>query len=406
MFATIFKETFLHLIRNSKNRLVVVLLFLGLGFYSLVLLPKQASIDTIDLNLLRQELFANKGMMDNARETGNFQVNTFTGQSTYQSAKYHYEHQRSLLAAIETGDAVRYLTILERYTPPFYQEALSEHYQLTSPYPSKDQTYDYLNFANRVNSYKEAGIPVNFHIIQEKTSLQQIQLFLLNGGPSILAVIALFIACDLFVSSRQHRTQKMGIPCSWGTYLFIQSLALLAFILVLFAATGLFFYLFNGFLFGFGALAWKVPAFTYSADFVVNPDSYTLMTIGRFLMEALPFLLLLLYLFIRLSVILSLFLRQEVLIFLSGLFILFFEQLYFNRTTRFIWGVHISHLPQTYFEFGKTITGAKNFLLNTGAVTFEKGLLVTVITILLVEAGLSQAVRRVDRQTFLALGGT
>lgn len=406
MFGTVFKETFLHLLRSTKNRLVIVLLLLGLGFYSIILLPRQESLDTIDVDRLRQELYANKGIMENARDTGNFQVNKFTGQSAYQTAKSHYESQRSLLAAIENGDAERYANIIRRYAPPFYYEEMTEWYQLNSPYPMKDQQYDFQNLSNRLAGYEDAGIPLTFHIIQEKTSWQQIQLFLLDGGPYFLMALALFIASDVFFLSRKARTQKAGVPYSWGGYLFSQSLAALVFVLLSITAAAAFFWLFNGFWYGFGSLDWQVPAFHYSDDFVVNPDVYGLMSIGSFLLQALPYTLIQLYLFIRLTALLSLLFRQEVLVFLTGLFLLFGERLYLNRTTRKIGGIAIQHLPQTYFDFGKVITGAKNFLINTGTVTFERGLLVLGLTVVLVELGLYLSTRRVSRQTFLAMEGT
>lgn len=405
MFFTVFRESFLHLLRSTKNRLLLVLLLLGLGFYSVALLPSQTSLDNIDVERLRQELYANKGIMESAKETGKFQVNRFTGQSAYQLAKAQYENQRPLLAAIENGDAERYVTIIQRYMPSFYLEEVDEYYQLNSPFPNKDRGYDFANLFNRLTSYQEAEVPLNFHIIQEKTSWQQIQLFFLNWGPYVLVALTLFIASDLFVLGQKARTQRVGVPYSWNGYLFTQSLAVLTFVLLAFSAAAAFFWLFNGVLYGFGSLEWSVPAFHYSEDFVLNPEVYGLMTIGSFLLQALPYTLLLLYLFIRLTVLLSLFFRQEVLVFLTGLFLLFGELLYLNRTTRSLWGIPISRFPQTYFDYGKVITGAKNFLINTGTITFATGLTVLAITVLIVELGVYLASRRVDRQTFLALGG-
>lgn len=401
MAQTIFQETWLHLIRSTKNRLAVVLVFAAIIFYSAFLLPRMESWDTIDVEKLHTEMLANKGLMENAAEKGNIEVNTFTGQSAFQQAKYHYEHQRDLYWTIKNGDAARYAKVISSYIPPFYSEELEETYLKNSPYPGKDRTYDSLNFYNRLQSYKEGTAPLTFSVIQEKTSLQQLQLFFLQGGSILLVLFSLFIASDVFVSSRKARTQRIGIPLNWNRYLWIQSMAVLAFLFLFFLSAGIFFFLINGLLHGFGSLDWKVPFFEYSEDYVTDTNVYQLMTIGSFLLKALPFFLLLIYLFTRLSVLFSLIFRQEVMVFLSGLFMLFFEQLYFSRTTRRLLGVSVSYFPQTYFDFGKVIAGEKNFLLNIGSVTAERGLLVLGLTILFTEAILAGTVYVRTRQKFI-----
>lgn len=133
----------------------------------------------------------------------------------------------------------------------------------------------------------------------------------------------------------------------------------------------------------------------------MNPDVYSLMSIGSFLLKTIPFLLLLLYLFIRLSALLSLLFRQEVVVFVAGLFVLLFEKLYFSRTTRDIFGIDISHFPQTYFDFGKVISGEKNFMLNTPTITVNQGLFVIVATLIGVEVILAIASYIRTRQKFI-----
>src|SRR5699024_794288 len=141
--------------------------------------------------------------------------------------------------------------------------------------------------------------------------------------------------------------------------------------------------------------------YAYTDDPLLMMDAAGLMPIKTFLLKALPFLGLLLYLFVRLTALFSLFFRQSVVVFVAGIFTLLFERLYFNRTTRDIFGSDISNFPQTYFDFGKVISGEKNFLLNTGTVTVEKGLLVLLLTVVGVELLLAVTAYLRSRQRFI-----
>ena len=109
MRQTVFKETILQLIRNTKNRLAIALVFLAVIFYSFFMLPQQKSFDTIDYDKLEIDLFAHKGIMEDSIEKGNFRVNSFTGQSAYSQAKYNYDNQHALISAINNRDADRYI---------------------------------------------------------------------------------------------------------------------------------------------------------------------------------------------------------------------------------------------------------------------------------------------------------
>lgn len=400
MLLSVWKETWFHLIRNNKNRLTIVLVLLATLAYSVFFLPRIDGYGTIDVDRLEDSIPANKGLMQTAVENRNFDINGFTGKSAYLDGKHKYENNSALLAAIENGDIQRYLDITNMYRPDFYYDELFETYNENSLYPDKDRFYDSINFSNRTGSYDPATI--TFHVLQEKTAWQQIQLFLHNWGPTILVVLTLFIAADIFVMSVHKRTQRIGVPISWGKYLFVQSVAIFGFILLFFLAMGLIFFTVNGLLYGFGSLDFQVPLFTYSEDYMMNPDVYGLMSIGTFIIQALPFLILMLYFFIRLSALLSLLFRQEVVVFVAGLFVLLFEKLYYSRTTRDIFGIDIAKFPQTYFDFGKVVSGEKSFMINTDTITAEQGFQVLLISIIALEVILAIAAYLRTRQRFIA----
>jgi hypothetical protein len=125
-----------------------------------------------------------------------------------------------------------------------------------------------------------------------------------------------------------------------------------------------------------------------------------MISIGRFLLFALGFIPILVYLFTRLNMVLSLVLKNEWLVLLVSSLILFSESIYFTRTLREIGGIEISSFPQTYFAFGKVITGMKNFLVNLDTITYSKGYLLFIIAIVIIELLLVLVSRIVNKQRF------
>lgn len=401
MYRTVFKETWLYLSRSSKNRLTICFVLAAVLFYSFFLIPQQKSFDTIDYQTLEMEMLANKGLMEDAQENGNYRVNSFTGQSTFSESRYHYEYQRALIEAIDTGNAERYIAIIATYLPTFHTEERLDFYLKNSLYPTKDLNYDEQNFFNRVESYQQTDDPLTFSMIQEKTSWQQIQLFFVEWGPMILILLTLFIGADVFTYGIKKRTQKIGVPLQWGRFLWTQSLAILSFVTLFFIAAGLLFFVVNGLLYGFGDWEWMVPQYQYSEDYVMNMDVYNLMSIKSFSLQAIPFFAILTYLFVRFTALFSLIFRQEVVVFLAGVFTLLFERLYFSRTTRHLLGIDISQFPQTYFDFGKVITGEKNFLINIGTISVEKGLISLLVLVVIVEMILAGVTYYQTRQKYI-----
>jgi len=135
--------------------------------------------------------------------------------------------------------------------------------------------------------------------------------------------------------------------------------------------------------FGFGHFDLSIPIMIQQKTFTT--DDYSAISLGAYLGKTLIVLPLLVLLFVRLNVILSLLFKNEwIVLFISSL-ILFSERLYATRMTKELFGKDISLFPQTYFDFGKIMDGEKNFLLNTETITYAKGVTVLLITYVIIE---------------------
>jgi len=135
--------------------------------------------------------------------------------------------------------------------------------------------------------------------------------------------------------------------------------------------------------FGFGYFDLNVPVMIQQKTF--TSEDFSVISMASYLGKTLIVLPLLVILFVRLNIVLSLLFKNEwIVLFISSL-ILFSESLYLTRSTRELFGKDISLFPQTYFDFGKIIDGEKNFLMNTETITYAKGILVLLITCLAIE---------------------
>lgn len=396
---TIFVETFKKMMRSSKNRLVWIVALLGVVIYSGVVLINSEPMDTIDLERLNIDLSGNQGLMKSQLEKGTTEANIFTGMSTYEMAKSNFEQQRSFKTAVDAGDARR--VIESNYMSEELAKEIEEHYLESSEAPFKDLHYDLSNKQLRLNSYLEEVPEITFHLIQEKTAWQQIHLFFLRVGPLVILMLTVFMVSEVVTGDRDVRTQKAGIPYSWRKYLVVKSAASFCFVGLFFIVIFCWFLLVDGLFFGFGSVSLKVPEYTYLSDYATNDSVFGLMSIGDFLVQVVPFAVLFIFLMIRLTVLFSLLFKNEVVVLALGIFAVVFEKIYYSRHMRDIFGVNLSFFPQTYIDFGKVVSGEKNFLLNTPSITVEKGLLVVGATILVVEGLLWIATKYIPRQRFV-----
>lgn len=396
---TIFVETFKKMMRSSKNRLVWIVALLGVVIYSGVVLINSEPMDTIDLERLNIDLSGNQGLMKSQLEKGTTEANIFTGMSTYEMAKSNFEQQRSFKTAVDAGDARR--VIESNYMSEELAKEIEEHYLKSSEAPFKDLHYDLSNKQLRLNSYLEEVPEITFHLIQEKTAWQQIHLFFLRVGPLVILMLTVFMVSEVVTGDRDVRTQKAGIPYSWRKYLVVKSVASFCFVGLFFIVIFCWFLLVDGLFFGFGSVSLKVPEYTYLSDYATNDSVFGLMSIGDYLVQVFPFAVLFIFLMIRLIVLFSLLFKNEVVVLALGIFAVVFEKIYYSRHMRDIFGVNLSFFPQTYIDFGKVVSGEKNFLLNTPSITVEKGLLVVGATILVVEGLLWIATKYIPRQRFV-----
>ncbi|MGN7410778.1 hypothetical protein [Sporosarcina sp. SAFN-010] len=380
---------FIHefLLTAKSKRTIPFLLFIGvlLISYCFLLVPNRETKETFHPEEIKEYLTGVEVEQNQRMKSGNTGVILMTGDPVFARNDYDHGLFSALLNSYEDRNFLRYLHLRAYYLesdPSVYLQ--DENLFKYSPYPGKDREHLYHQTMLRYEDYLMNDRRITEALLFEKTGIQSLQTFLHTYGFYFFLFCAVYFSSDILSRDRTHRTVLQGLPMSWYRQLNLKSLAVFSYtllVLITVLLTG-FFVLSSQFGFGYANL--HVPIMTAQNTFTI--EEYGVISMVKFIGLSLAALPLLLFLLIRINVILSLLLKNEWLVLLLGTFAIFSEHLYDTRTTRDILGIDISYFPQTYFDFGKIVTGEKNFLLNTETITLAKGIIVLLIAAAIIEA--------------------
>lgn len=394
-------ETVKYMWRSEKNRLFMTLTTALVLIYSLFIVPKISGDNEVDIEMMEREMTGNVIQFEDALEKGLIVPNVLTGTTAYDQWRREAVAQRELLTALKRGDVKRYIEIDYRPSTATEKEASGLEqlvfnvfgYELEQPYQTEK---------NKV--YYDEVDPLSFHIVHDRTSLQQIHLFLIGLGPVLLLLGLVFLISDVHIKDRSLQTQKIGVPMSWQKYSFTQALTAFGFVSLFYLFLFGLFFLVNGLLYGFGSF--DLPIGYYNPNFemgFLNQDNYQVKSLGIFLVQAIPYLLLLGYLFTRLNTLLSLWTKQSVVTMVLGMFLILFQTLYYGRDFFELADVDLSIFPQTYIDFGKVLTGRlEQNQLAAIPNLYTKGLIVLGLTILFTEVFIYGSSKIITRQKFMS----
>ncbi|MGN7388117.1 hypothetical protein [Sporosarcina sp. SAFN-015] len=306
------------------------------------------------------------------------------GSPVYATNDYNYDLFSGMLQSFEDRNYERLLKLRTIYLQGNPDEYMEDRFLFqTAPFPSKDREHAYLQTMMKYEDYLKKDHPITFGLMYEKTGLQTLQNFLQNYGVYFLIFCVIYVSSDILSRDRKHQTVLQGLPLSWYRQLNLKSLSAFLYSIVFICSVITVGVLIMTIQFGFGHFDLSIPIMIQQKTFTA--EDYSVISLAAYLGKTLVVLPLLVILFVRLNVVLSLLFKNEwIVLFISSL-ILFSERLYVSRYTKELFGKDISLFPQTYFDFGKIIDGEKNFLLNTETITYTKGILVLVITYVIIE---------------------
>lgn len=399
MNRTFLKHEFAITSKSRRNIPFIVFLGILLLSYCFIILPNKETQETFDPVEVRDYLKSLQVEQKFREEKGNTGIVLRTGEPVYANNAYYYKLYHAMLMAYEDNDFNRYLRLRTVYLERHMDAYVGDPFLFKeSPFPGKDQIHLYYQTMFRFEDYLKNDYSISYGMIQEKTGLQALQNLLLNYGMYVFLFCVIYFSSDILSRDRQYRTVLQGLPLSWYRLLNLKALSVFLYSLLVLAGLILVGVSAVSLQYGFGSFDMKVPIMIAQKLFTL--EDYDVITAAQFLLKSLSVIPILVYLFIRLNVVLSLLLKNEWLVLMVSSLILFSERLYFSRTSRELFGIDISYFPQTYFDFGKIVTGEKNFLLNTETITYVKGIIVLLITIAIIECVLLVVSRIVNKRGF------
>ena len=333
-----------------------------------------------DQQTLRESI-GNTGLLFNRNS-----INVYfqTGNPVYAKNDHNYNLFLAMSQSFEDRNFERMLQLRVFYLQNNIGEYLEDRFLFPkAPFPDKDRKHAYYQTMMKYEDYLKKDHPITYGLMYEKTGLQTLQNFLQNYGIYFLLFCVIYFSSDILSRDRKHQAVLQGLPLSWYRQLNLKSLSAFLYSMAFIGSVIVVGVLLMTIQFGFGYFDLNVPIMIKQDTFA--PEDYSVISIAAYLGKTLVVLPLLVFLFVRLNVVLSLLFKNEWIVLFISTLLLLSERLYFERSTRELFGKDISLFPQTYFDFGKIIDGEKNFLLNVETITYAKGIIVLFITYLVIE---------------------
>ena len=399
MFLAIFKETAKKIVRNKKNRLMLILSVIGIVLYVSLAVTNNENVLTIDKEQIELETYAEYGQKESRLDAGDIAVNSFTGVDTYSLAKQNYELNHSFLKAIDEGDINRLVDLQTSRTPSFQMENVNEY--LDDEYAGDFQMKEFERVAifQQMDALGELD-DVNTHIYNNKSAFQQLHSFFTGFGPLIILFLTVFVASEILTDDRKHRTIKAGQPVGFRQYIFYQSVTVFIIMTAATAALITLFILVTGLLHGFGPLSLDVTQYAYQDGYRGEETNFFNIPLSTFLIQSGVLTVILIYLFVRINAVLSLVFRHDIVVMIIGFLLVAFNRIYSGGSEETVLGLPAHIFPQNYFEFGTVLNGVQNYLTMSDQFTFVNGLTVLTVTIAVTEIILFVIVFWMDRQKF------
>lgn len=392
------------IMRNRKNILFLIAVISLLFAYAFLVHPSMETPDSFDAEQMQHDIIDNKAIQEGMIARGGTGFGGMTG-TPYATNVYETKSQSAMVNAFLDENYNRFVQLRMR---GFDYDAVNQTRDwwmiADAPYPGIDAARDSSLHNLRYQSYLSAGVPITYDMIEQKTALQTIVNFLLGTFAAFVLFTAIYLSSDMLARDRNHPTLLQGMPIGW--YHLINVKSAVAFIYTMIILFGLFLLamLVIGIQSGLGTFKLDIPITIPSTQpdefFGYRFSEFDTISTAKFLLLALGIIPILSYLFIRINAIFNLVFKNSWIVLMVSTLLLFSERIYYSRTLTELFGIEISNLPQTYFDFGRLISGEKFYLVHLESITYEKAIIVLLITILVVEVLLFITSRIINKRRF------
>lgn len=368
-----FKFEFLHFFYNKKNIAVYVILLFFSFYYALVVAPAYDPIEKVDEKEMEARYLTRDDFLSSVNMDGRMHPMTAYAVETYPEWN-RYEKER--LDALAANDLIQYAESTSKWYT--YSDGMiykggdmlfyhPRYYTYGNHYAKEDGHYAYLSNASRYGEYAEGSFALSVDVFEERTALQTLHRLLQSYLPLILIVSCLLLTVDIVLKDRRNPSLLKGFPMSpWRRLLVKGAVALFGSILAFLPmSAGL---VLIGFKHGFGSFQLPVPIYSYM------DKSFSLISMGEFLLQSTALIILWFLFIISLLLLTSVLFRNEFANLLVGCVVIVAEFMYYTRGIGFI--REVEWYPTTYIQVGQVLSGYRNYIYETPALTLQNGVMV------------------------------
>ena len=386
---------------NPKNIGLFIATIIMSLYFGLVSVPNHEVIEQVDAKPIQKEYIDDTAFLKVARQ-----------EIAYSNKPgYFYFPSKGAIDAVGTYPKVlaydkQLLRALKKNDLQAYTKYASKRYQYIDNliHIEGNQNFLYPAAYNKSNNYQQDGhfgyqrtyhlynallagkknrqTPLDKNILEERTALQVMQNSLSGWTVLILVVIVCFFAADIVTNDRKYYTVLENIPLSKRTILWLKTGVVEVGVLLDFIVASVIALLCIAPKYGMGSLKLNTVAYLGRIDFKLI---FKTETLGMYYLQFIIFAIIVSFIFIRLTILLSLTLRNEYVAgMLSSLFAISAKVLYFSFGMGFVHPV-LEKLPMTYFSIGDSTTGNLAYLMDTPGWGFNSGLGPLLVAMLAIE---------------------
>lgn len=375
-----FKFEISQFVKNKKNIAIYVLLLFLACFYALNIAPSYKPIEKVDAREIEARYLSREAFLSTFYNN----PDRFQGMASFGLAIYPEWNKldKARLDALKENNLKKYSQVTsdwyiysnnltygsERF---FYSPGYYTHGNL---YASEDGYYGYLYSASRYDGYSEGKSKLSINVFEERTALQTLQRLLHSYLPMILMICCIFLTVDVVLKDRLNPSLLKGFPISdWKKLIIKGVVSLIGSIgLIVPLSIGL---ILIGIRYGFGDFHLPVPTYSFLGEpSYFKKGEFINITMGSYLIQNSIILLFWFILLISLVLLVSMIIKNEFANLLVGAILIFNEIFYFQRGIGFFY--EVENYPTNYVQVGQILSGYRNYIYNSSALTFDKGLYV------------------------------
>jgi len=375
-----FKFELSQFITNKKNIAIYVILLFLACFYALNIAPSYKPIERVDAKEIEARYTSRESFIQNYLNY----PNRFQGMASgglFIFPRWN-ELDKKRLESLNEGNLKKYASVTSKWytfsndlitsTGQYYYSP--GYYTHGNLYASDDGNYGYSYSASRYAGYGEGKSKLSINVFEERTALQTLQRLLESYLPMILMICCVFLSVDIVLKDRLYPSLLKGFPISdWKKLLIKGAVALIGSVgIIIPISIGL---IMIGIRYGFGDFGLPVAIYTFVGEPTYFKKGEFLNTsMGMYLLQNFIILILLFALIISLVLLASMIIRNEFANLLVGAMFIFNEIFYFKRGIGFF--EEVENYPTNYVQVGQIISGYRNYIYNSSALTFDKGVYV------------------------------